>query len=145
VTAPDRQTQLQAEVAAAQAKLARFEQLRQRFPDLDVAVDRWRHERYTSALVNPIADQVELKHNCGCCADSPLEARPYIEVDGARVYARPDCYQVGEKVSYTRDRPYPDWQAGLVKQGISAAAIARVASYLDAVTPEPDADTDDDC
>ena len=114
------------QLAEAQAQLEQVEALHAKFPDLKIATNRWNHERYTSKQVNAVADQVEFCHNCSCCSDSPLEARPYIEVAGVKVYSDPDCFQVGEKEDYDQDREYEGWVANMLAAGISQAAITKV-------------------
>lgn len=115
----------------AQKTVAEVTALKERFPDLHVTVDRWARKRYSSKLVNPIADQVDMQHNCGCCADSPLEARPYIRWNGVSVFASPDHYRVGEKTSSGLDDPYEAWEAGMRDYGISETAIQLVGEYFE--------------
>jgi hypothetical protein len=122
------------ELTAAKAKcdkeLAQIEELRKKFPDLDVAVDRWRHTRFMSEQVNTVADQVEIRHNCGCCNDSPLEARPYVTIDGVNIYSKPDCFTVGEADPYRGgERAYADWQQQLIDKHINQAAIDIIKKY----------------
>lgn len=122
-------------------KRTTIETLLKEFPDLKIKTDRWRNQRYSSKSINAIADQVDFRHNCGCCNDSPLEARPFIETMGVRIFADPDCYQVGERDWRGGDSAYPGWKDGLTKNGISEKAIEHIASYLKAVAPD-DEDND---
>lgn len=103
--------------------------LMEKFPDLEVKIDRWKTERYSSKSVNPIATDVDYKYNCGCCHDSPLEARPYVMYDDVKIYSDPDCFWVADK-SYNGPQPYPNWSADLEKAGISKEAIQKIRIYL---------------
>jgi hypothetical protein len=126
---------LNATKAECDKELSQIEELRKKFPDLDVAVDRWNHVRFMSNTVNAVADQVSMRHNCSCCNDSPLEARPYITVDGVTIYSRPDCYIVGEADPYRGgEHAYDGWQQKLQAAGINQAAIAQIEKYLKAHT-----------
>lgn len=113
------------------------------FPDLKISTDRWRRQRYTSRTVNNRATHVDFRHNCGCCPDSPLEARPYIETMGVQVFAQPDRYWVGERYD-CYEVEEPNWERTMRKQEISEVAIASVRSYLEARKPPPYDDDDDD-
>jgi hypothetical protein len=127
-------------------RLALIQSLTEKFPDLKVATNRWGRQRYSSALVNPIADKVHFGHNCGCCNDSPLEARPYIEVLGTEVFSSPDCFMVGERdisQSYY-DNAYSGWEDELEKAGISQKAVDRVSRYLEAHEPPTLPEWDED-
>ena len=116
------------------------------FPDLKISTDRWRRQRYTSRTVNARATQVDFRHNCGCCPDSPLEARPYIETMGVQVFAQPDRYFVGERYDGIYEYEASGWEERMRKEDISDAAIEKVRAYLAAHEPPPyrDAFEDDD-
>ena len=127
--------ELNATKAKCDKELLQIEELRKKFPDLDVAVDRWKHVRFMSGAVNAVADQVSICHNCSCCNDSPLEARPYITIDDVKIYSRPDCYTVGEADPYRGgERAYEDWQQQMLASNISQTAIDKVEKYLKAHT-----------
>jgi len=118
-------------LAKAQKQMAEVTRLCEAFPDLEVSTDRWDRKRLVSAKVNSIADQVDFRHNCGCCADSPLEARPFILFEGQQVFSDPDCFQVGEKnPSHYHDEPYDGWEERLRGKQISEVAIQLVRDYF---------------
>lgn len=125
----------------AEAKLV--EALLVEFPDLKITTDRWKRQRYSSASVNARATSVDFRHNCGCCPDSPLEARPYIEALGVQIFANPDRYCVAEKYN-VYEVELPGWEADMRKEGVSDAAIEQVRSYLVACQPPPYQDDDED-
>jgi len=116
----------------AEKKLIQVKHLLESFPDLEIQTDRWDRERYSSAKVNSLADHVDMRHNCGCCADSPLEARPYIRFeDDQLIFSNPDFFFVGEKnVSHGFDDPTEGWEAHMRAAGISEAAIVLVHEYF---------------
>jgi len=121
----------QEKLAKAQKKLAEITRLCEHFPDLEVSVDRWSQERLVSSKVNPIADQVDIRHNCGCCEDSPVEVRPYIVFEDKQVFSSPDCFIVGEKnPSNYHDEPHEGWEERLRAKQIPEPAIQLVRDYF---------------
>jgi len=132
--------------AAAQAKL--IAALREEFPDLKISTDRWGKKRFCSKTVNSRAEIVDFRFNCGCCNDSPCEARPYIETMGTQVFADPNCYWIGERCdwgsNYRAVLEKPGWEEHMRKEGVSDAAIETVRRYLDARAPQMDDDDEDD-
>jgi hypothetical protein len=112
----------------------------QRFPDLGLHVDRWRRERYMSPSANAICTSVDVGHSCGCCPDSPLEAWPFVVVEGLRVYASGIPYTVGEGHWNGGDVSDRGWQERLRKDGIPEAVVGVVASHFADNPPEPDED-----
>lgn len=107
----------------------RLRRLQEEFPDLRRHVGRWNKVAYCSKSVNDRVDRVELRHNCGCCPDSPLEAWPYLETPNGRVYSDPPQFFVGEDSMYG-DRPSPGWEDSLRKHGISGPVIEAVSSHF---------------
>jgi hypothetical protein len=122
--------------------------LQAEFPDLKVSTDRWKNKRFCSKSVNNRADQVDFRFNCGCCSDSPCEARPYIETMGIEVFADPDRYWIGARCDWADNYPAvsekPGWEEAMQKNGISQKAIDRTREYLDAMAPKFSEDDDDD-
>lgn len=124
------------ELADKQKEADRLVALREEFPDLKIDTDRWRRERYVSKSVNARATEVDFRHNCGCCPDSPLEARPYIETMGVQIFSDPDRYWIGERYDYSYDTATPGWKDSFHANNISQQAIDKVESHLRAVAPE---------
>jgi hypothetical protein len=107
------------------------------FPDLKRHVNRWQKERFCSKGANAKATDYDMSHNCGCCADSPLEVWPYTEQDGVRIYSDPPSFTVGEKNGYGYgETPYPGWDAKMREANIPEPLIDRVRMYLEAHPPE---------
>jgi hypothetical protein len=133
--------------ASIKAGLREVEEMRalaEEFPDLTLHTDRWKTERLSSAKVNSVASEVLLKHSCGCCSDSPLQAWPYIEKNGKRIFSSPPVFTVGEKNMFgSGEIETPGWEEPMRAAGISEAAIARVRAYLNVCRPESDEETDD--
>lgn len=108
-----------------------LEILLQKFPDLTRRTNRWNKERLCSAKVSGIATNCEIHHNCGCCADSPLEVEPYIEENGVRLYGLPYSVFVGSRNEYEYgDVPYPDWEQKLDKLGVTEEVKEKVRCYF---------------
>lgn len=120
----------------AEKRLALVTKLREHYPDLGVVTDRWKEERFTSVDVNAIADHVDIRESCGCCSDSVLLARPYIEVEETPVFSLPDCFRVACMEDYEVDRPWDGWEDGMRKEAISEAAIGIVRSHIEASLKE---------
>ena len=90
---------LEQEAKKTQVELSKLDRLTELYPDLKKHTNRWGTVRYCSPFVNFKVDEVELRYNCGCCGDSPLEAWPYTTTkDGDRVYIcdMPSCRAVGQ-------------------------------------------------
>lgn len=121
---------LQKEADEKQQALNNLRKLQERFPDLQRDVDRWKKVRYFARSVNAQVERFEIGHNCGCCPDSPLEIRPYIETELGRVYSGPPCFKVGEKHWMGGDKPYPNWQQNFRDAGIPEALIGAVAHHF---------------
>jgi hypothetical protein len=121
---------LNKEAAEKTAEVERLTRLAIEFPNLQKHVGRWNKVAYYSISVNSRVDQVELRHNCGCCHDSPLEAWPYLEVSGGRVYSDPPCFSVGEKHYQGGDKPYPRWREELKAVGISDEVIEVISVHF---------------
>jgi hypothetical protein len=101
----------QDEVNKAQEELITLLKLQNMFPDLTYSKSRWGTIRFSSSMVNSIADKCYTHHTCGCCDDAPLLVRAYAEIDGFEVYAKPDSVCIGEKDNYVvgGDRLDDDW------------------------------------
>lgn len=128
------------EVAERQKELSIVQKLLERFPDLTVETDRWHVVRFSAPSANSQVTLFETKHNCGCCADSPLEVWPYLLSDGVRVHSSPASITIGERKSYGfGDAPYPGWQGRLLKLGIPNELVERIEH----VFPEESEESDD--
>lgn len=142
--------QLQEQAVTAQCELDYVTQLQQHVPGLTTTVDRWQQRRLGSAWANARADRAEIKHNCGCCHDSPLEVRPYVVLDlkwtpptivpqsapetnpaYRRLYCHPERFVIGEKCG-SYDRFDSNWETRLRDVGIAEAAIQQVHVYQEA-------------
>lgn len=118
-------------LAEAEAELARVQKLTQLYPDLKRHVGRWNKVVYCSASVNGLVTDYETRHNCGCCADSPLELWPYLETEHGRVYSNPTGIFIGEQDPFTYgDVSRPGWREDLRKYGLPEALIEKVAGHF---------------
>lgn len=124
---------LQSEITERQQTL----QLVDRFPDLHEHRNRWNTIRLCSPSANALCTDAEIRHNCGCCDDSPLEIWPYLEANGSRIYADPIPFTVGEKGGYRGGEvPYDGWQKKMQDAHIPQAIIDKVQAYFDACQPD---------
>lgn len=120
-----RESELQAELA----KIVQIRAIQKKYPDLARHVNRWHVERFTSS--NIVATDCEIKHNCGCCNDSPVEVWPYAEVDGFRVYVKGIPFVVGQKNPYDfGEIADPGWEEKLTKAGLCQDILNKVRAYL---------------
>ena len=107
------------------------------YPDIEEHSDRWGTKRLSSPSVNKDTDKVFIKHNCGCCPDSPLEAWPYKNVEGVRVFSKPAYFMVGEKNQWGfGEIEYPNWQEILRKENIPEKVIIQVQEFFNNNPPE---------
>jgi hypothetical protein len=138
------QKQLEADLAKAQAEIAKITRLKEEFPDLESQQDRWKTVRYMAASANPRVDQVEFRRSCGCCQDAGVLGMPYVEFEGTRVYSNPHYLFIGEGA----------WNGGVIEQhgwrkvfetaGVSYHALDRIKEYLKTMTPRGEEELDDD-
>lgn len=112
------------------AEAERLTRLSALFPDLQKHVGRWDKVAYYSASVNSKVEKFDLRYNCGCCSDSPLEMWPYLETPDGKVYSDPPCFQVGEKYYLGGDRPYPKWKEKLEAAGIPEVVIGVISLHF---------------
>lgn len=112
--------------------LYREAKLREKYPDLVVQTARWGKKCFSSVSVNDKVDKIEMRHNCGCCPDSPLEVFPYLEDPlGFKVYSNPSCFQVGELHYIAGDKPYDKWEEELRKVDIPQSIIDQIQKKFD--------------
>ena len=121
---------LQEQIINNQRELAILHNLKDKFPDIKINVDRWKNQRKFTEKVNSIVDQVEITHNCGCCSDSPLEAYPYVVIDDSKVYSNPPCFTIGEKGWAGGDIPNSGWEKKLQKENIPDGVLRQIQQYF---------------
>lgn len=83
----DELADLQKEIDQKQAELDNLNKLFGLYPNLLKHTNRWKTVRYCSSDVNKNVNKCEIRHNCGCCSDSPLEIWPYLETDFGNIYS----------------------------------------------------------
>jgi len=131
----------------------RILELGEKYPDLRKMTDRWDRIRYASVSINAECDEVEIRHACGCCSDSPLLAYPYKEIEGIPIYAvcsncegfEEPCVCIGEQNAWGfGEIPNPNWEEDLREQNLSEIVIEKVRKYLEEHPPEEMDDEDYD-
>lgn len=133
----DRISQVELNLQAENDFIFRVRGVAQEFTDIEFHRDRWNNERVVSALINPKVDSVEIRHNCGCCNDSPLEVWPFKEVNGVKVFSNPPVFTVGEKyLMGTGDSPYDGWERALREATIPETIVDKVGAYFKENPPE---------
>lgn len=122
---------LRKEADAKRVEADKIEALFKAFPSLMRHVGRWEKVAYYSKDVNERVDRFDMRHNCGCCNDSPLEVWPYLETPNGPVYSDPPSFQVGEKHWISGDKPYANWRGKLGEAGIPATTIEAVGRHFE--------------
>jgi hypothetical protein len=121
---------LRKEAAAALAQADQIESLLKEYPDLRQFTGRWNKVAYYSKSVNTKVDRFDLRHNCGCCNDSPLELWPYLETPGGNVYSDPPKFIIGEKHWIAGDRSEVGWKESLKTAGLPETIIGAVSMHF---------------
>ena len=114
------------------AEANRLDDLIADFPQLQQATDRWGKQRYYAPSVNAMATDFELKHDCGCCSDSPLFVWPFLITGGnQKVFSSPPSFLVGEGTFTGGDVSISGWESRLQDAQIPEPLIARLRVYFD--------------
>lgn len=121
-----------------------YEKILEVYPDVELKVDRWNREYLCSPSVNTEAKEVLMKFNCGCCADSPLQAMPYVKVEGQTIWSEPQYFFVGDPFNYDGVLPKKGWKERMRAKNISEEVISKVEASLRARFPRFDPDDEDD-
>lgn len=128
--------QLDKQIAQYSAMRSQVSKIKERFPDVEVHKNRWNRTRIFSSAVNPIATDVEIRHSCGCCADSPLLITPVYEDEEIKVYGSVEiCIGQQNELGYG-DILDPDWEDRLQKLNMSDAVIKKIKKYAEEHAPE---------
>lgn len=123
-------SKLEAEAKAKLDEAAKLKELVSKYPGLKKRVGRWNKVAYYTRDVNESVTRFDMRHNCGCCNDSPLEIWPYLETPIGNVYSDPPCFQVGERHWMGGDRPYDGWQKSMRAAGIPESIIDAVSTHF---------------
>lgn len=121
---------LRKEAAEKLAKANEIEALLKEYPDLREKVGRWNKVAYCSKAVNPKVNRFDIRHNCGCCNDSPLEIWPYLESPLGNIYSDPPKFVVGERHWMGGDKPYGGWKREMQEAGIPEGIIGAVSMHF---------------
>jgi hypothetical protein len=113
------------------AEASRLEAMLKVYPNLRKHTGRWNKVAYYSKDVNALVTRFDIRHNCGCCNDSPLEVWPYVETPFGNVYSDPSMFRVGEKEPfYGGDVPHKGWDKTLRDAGIPESIIGAVSMHF---------------
>lgn len=127
----DEITKAEKEAASQLAEAERLKKLAEAFPDVRKHVGRWNKVAYCSKSVNPKVERFDMRHNCGCCNDSPLEVWPYLETPHGKVHSDPPMFFVGERDPWSYgDRPSPGWKGKMQEAGIPEVIIGAVSMHF---------------
>jgi len=131
VSLTDEITKAEKEAAAQLAEAERLKKLAEMYPDIQRHVGRWNKVAYSSKSVNSKVERFDIRHNCGCCNDSPLEVWPYLETPVGKVYSDPSMFVVGERDPWSYgDRPKPGWKNELRTAGIPEDIIGAISMHF---------------
>lgn len=126
---------LRDEAAKLAKEAARIDALAAAYPDLRKHTGRWKKTVYCSKSVNSLVNEMESRHNCGCCNDSPLEVWTFLETPNGRVYSDPPMFFVGERSYGGGDSARLGWEKSMTDQGIPESVVEKVrplfSSYLE--------------
>lgn len=117
-------------ISQEQAKELTLTKLSQLYPDLNKFTGRWKKEVFYSAEVNKIAVEFDMRHNCGCCNDSPLEVWPYYKTEYGNVYSDPPKFIVGEAHWISGDIPRDGWKDVMRAANICESIIQAVSAHF---------------
>jgi hypothetical protein len=119
------------DAASKLGEIERMKKLAEAHPDIRKYVGRWEKAVFCSKSVNTKVSDYDLRHNCGCCNDSPLEVWPYLETPLGKVYSDPPMFFVGERDPMTYgDHPKPGWKGLLRAADIPEALIDRISLHF---------------
>ncbi len=122
---------LRKEAAEKLAEAEKLEALFKMYPNLLKKTGRWDKVAYYSKDVNGLVTRFDIRHNCGCCRDSPLEVWPYLETPNGKVYSDPAEFRVGEKEPfYGGDIPHKGWDKMMRDAGIPEGIIGAVSMHF---------------
>jgi hypothetical protein len=123
--------QLRKEAAEKLSHADQLERLLAQYPNLRKHTGRWNKVAYYAKDVNTLVDRFDMRHNCGCCNDSPLEVWPYLETPLGKVYSEPSMFRVGQKEPfYGGDRPTKGWEKQMRDAGIPEPIIGAVSMHF---------------
>jgi len=114
----------------------------------EIDKDRWGNERFYSVSVNDKADSVDFHHSCGCCPGAALYARPYLKVEGTKIYTDPRYFTIGYGNEFGFGEDEQDgWEEKMREKNISEEVIKKTREYLDDNKPgyDDEEDEDEDC
>lgn len=131
---------LRDEAAKLAKEAARIDALATAYPDLRKHTGRWKKVVYCSQSVNSMVNEMESRHNCGCCNDSPLEIWTFLETPNGRVYSDPPMFFVGNREYGHGDSPSPGWDRSMAEKGIPAALIDKVRPLFQSYLEEDEED-----
>ena len=135
---------LQKEAAASLAEAERLAKMMTDIPDLKKHTGRWNKVAYYSVSFNDKVTDYDMRHNCGCCNDSPLEIWPFAETAHGRVYSDPPCFGVGERHWISGDKPHPGWKKTMRDARIPEKIIERVSYHFQMDRESRIADVEED-
>jgi hypothetical protein len=122
---------LRKEIDQKRTEADKLQRLDEAFPGIEKQTGRWNKVAYCSEAVNGRVDRFDMRHNCGCCNDSPLEVWPYLETPDGNVYSKPAKFVVGERDPlYGGDIPNKGWDEKMREAGIAEAVIGAVRIYF---------------
>jgi hypothetical protein len=136
--------ELHKEQNKAQRELDAISALCEEFPDLETDRDRWGRIRYMAKSANARVTDVLFHRNCGCCADSPIHARPYLKLaNGTYIYSNPCNVMIGSP--YERGngfQEYKGWRKTYEDAGVNPAMIEKIQRHIEYQSEEDDDDDD---
>lgn len=113
----------------AEVQLSNVDAMRkalEKFPDLEVFTDRWGKQRWGAKSANPHVTDYEYGHTCGCCSDTGILIRPYLECGGQRIYSNPSSFDIGEG-RYSDSRHFRfNYDEQFIKVGVNPELVKNL-------------------
>lgn len=131
---------LKDQLDASQKELKEIEDLKARYPNLEITVNRWKTKYISSTDVNQIVTNIETKHDCGCCSDSSFYVYLYMidQKTNKKIYSSPYRFIVGEladwKPSENTFLEPKNIEKALTKHNISKPIIEKIVKWMKAST-----------
>ena len=123
----DYHSELTKELEKVTGRVKELERLNYHFPKLEVGFNRYsKVPYYYDSSVNEKPTNVNFRLSCGCCHDAAHYARPYIEVDGIKIYTNPVQIYIGHYDEWNGELfNAPSWEENFEKHGIDISNIKQ--------------------
>jgi len=92
--------------------------------------DRWSQGKISSNKVNGLCNNVSISPTCGCCSDAPIEAYPYVEMYGFKIFST-ESFTIGDQCYCGGVRAWNQWDKNLKDAGMPKKIIDIIQQFFD--------------